>query len=461
MDNIQVRQPEHSFLALSEKISQDGAINIVQLSIPAVLTAINKMKVDPILADFPFDTASFSEIVFRVIRKGTQLERAALANNLTPESALFFPSIDKSIGKNKTPVQVAIDEILKPMFLLLAEHFGVAFSGNIDSVAYSILTQYGGLSFADLLICFERVKFGRYLKETQHIMTRGINVEFMTSWLNQYCEERESGRQRLYDQYKPDNSQVKSNKDLADKIEKFNFERKIKAVNRDEIKRLSDAIFKDWENGLYTNAMHSQGIKIQQIEVPVLDSMGDVIYSGENPVKKIVRKETLCPIDDVDVIRVEDYPVRVFRTDGMTRAIKRIIFEFIKFGDKAETELFYQQYSDLVESKYVGEPSPEFHVISEFKILLSSFSALSHRISGRDIIESVYRKIHPSASQRQISNSSNATIIEFEDYYFSEYLSACILMKYPRLELNDFLIASTLPIYIEHGFENPFLKLFE
>lgn len=455
--------PATRLQGLSMIVKERGATNMVEASIPAVGRCIEAMQADPILSGFPFDSVTFAEIVFRVIKKGTPLERMALANHLTPEAAFFFQSASQAItGPRALPVQVVIDEIFKPMFGLLCEHFGVQFAGNMDTVAYSLLKDFGGFSFVDFLICFERVKIGRYRKDTQHIMTRGINAEFMGEWLRQYDVEREEHRAAIYDQYKPDNIPASADKDLAEKIAAYNAGKQSARQTREEIVMVAEAAFFEWENGLYTSGLFKQGFKTVWREVDDLDENGDRQFRLDGSVlTKKVKEEILCPSDDPGATRFDEYAIRLPKPGTMERKVKRILYEFVTDANKDEMNAVYFDFVERIRAKYKGEPDIDSCIEAELKTVLSCFGTMKRNFPALKLVESVLKKTYPEAPQHQISISARDVIQMFDGPYFDEYLPNCVRAKYPRLDRDEYLIVSTLPEYIKAGFENPFKLLFQ
>lgn len=436
---------------------------MVEASLQSVAQCVDAMRVDPILKSFPFDDVSFAEIVLRVIKSGTPLERAALSKHMTPEAAYIFPSAWQSVvGPKGIQMQVVIDQIMKPLFGLLCDHYGVQFSGNMDTVAYSVLNEFGGMSFADYLICFERVKCGWYRRDTQHVMSRGINGEFITQWLTQYAADREDARSSIYAQNRPDKVGWSADAETAERIREFNEQRRVVKQNCEEIQRVSDAVFAEWENSLYTTAMFRQWFKVVLVEVNDLDENGTIQYRADGTTKtKFVKQEQICEDDDPDAVRFEDFPIRTPNPGTIARKVKRIIYEFVTFGQRELLDTLFAEWLERVRAKYIDEEHPDCWVEAEMKTLISAFGTIRRRIGAKEMIEAMYRKLHPDAAQPQIAQSARSDIERFEEAYFSEYLPACIASKYPRLEIDEYLIASTLPTYIEQGFENPFRALFD
>ena len=454
------KQPANHFPVLLETINSIGARNMVESSIPSVMAVIEKMRVDPVLKNWPFDSVPFYEMVLRVMKSGKPLERAAMASNLTIESAFFFPSAWNQItGSNGIEIQSAIDLIMKPMFTMLCSNFGVQFNGDMDLVAHSILTQYGGLSFVDYMICFERVKNGMYWKDTQHIMTRGINFEFMAGWLDKYSDDRESAGRAIYDQMKPDN--VGSDGSVAMPLVDTVTERMAqKKASRDALKSESKRIFDEWENSMFTSTVYQQHFKTVDVVVPIMDEYGQTSFNPDGTVRtRNLKKQILCDPDDINSTRSESFTMRVPNPNAFLRMFRRVVFEFICFGDHSAMELKVAETIENIRSKYSDESDPEMFIEIELKTLMIEFKRIKKAFKGQLLVESVFKKIYPDASQNQIFRAVNETITLFADSYFDDYLPAMNEAKRPCLDYDEFLIVSALPEFVNHGFENPFTEL--
>lgn len=456
-------QTANSLPALSSEIGITGATNMVEASLPSVVKCLAAMKADPVLSHIDFNRVSFSELVFKILKQGSVLERAALAKNLTPEAAYFFPSAWHQItGRNGIPIQTAIDNIFKPMFGLLAEHFGVSFNGNMDSVAYTLLTEFGGMSFADFLICFDRVKSGQYWRETQHIMTRGINYEFMAGWLNEYAADRELARAEIYNQNKPDNKPMVGLTDAADAMAAIRESIETVQRQRIQLQRDADDIFIEWENALFTSAVLRQGFKTASVEHDDLDANGLKRYNADGTVKKrFIQQEIICEADDPEANRFEQYVIRKPVPGGIAKKVKRIIFEFITNGDAGKTVRLYDDLAERIRKKYSDSANVELALEAELKTLITMFGTIKRQFSPNIFIEAVLRKCHPSAPENQIMFSVAQTVSMFEKQYFDWYLPDCIQRKYPRLDKLEFITVSALVEFQNQGFQNPFKQILE
>lgn len=441
-----------SLKALSNSVQLHGARTLSEIGVVPAQRAVDAMKADPMLQGMPFDTTTLDEIVYNVILKGSVIERSAIARHLTPDAALLFQSVSQQL-KTRDQIVYSIEYIFKPMFVLLSKHYGVQFVGDADSVAYSLITEFGGFSFADFLICFERVKNGRYSKDTQHIMTRGINAEFMRGWLMEYANDKEAARDAAYNQFRPENMKGESIGEFVD-IEKMNAETDRRKSDRLEIQRQADAIYDKWENDLFNTAVKQQGWKYIKVEETDLnDLLSDI------PRKIQVKKLVQCELDDPAIAKTDAYPVRYMKPGAIERKVKRIIFEFVLFGKGKETSEFFYQFKSSEYKKYDEEKQGYFE--AECKRVLSLFTRTKRLFPPLLMIESVYRKLYPNAQEIEIKRAAIEVIENFDQAFYDTYLPDCIQSNYPRMSLVDYRIVSALPQYIKAGFHNPYKAIFE
>lgn len=458
-----IPQAANSLPARSFEIQKNGAMTMADASLPSVVQCIANIKSDPVLGHIDFSTVSFAEFVFKIMKQGTVLERSALAKNLTMESAYFFPSAWNQVTGNRAiPLQSAIDNIFKPMFTLLADHFGVAFNGNMDSVAYTLLTEFGGMSFADFLICFDRVKSGRYWRDTQHIMTRGINYEFMAGWLNEYAAERELARAEIYRQNSPDNKPFLADGDSAKRLVEMRENNERKQRDRLQCQRDADDIFTEWEQSLFTSGVIRQGFKNASVGVDDLDEFGNKQYNADGTVKKrFVQQEIICDPNDPDVKRFSEFAIRTPNPGAMERKMKRIIYEFLADGDSTNTISMFSDLCENIRRKYSDSENVEAALQAELKTLVAMFGTIKRQFSPNVFIEATLRKLHPNAPDNQIMFTVTRTLASCDDEYFNNYLPNCIKQKFPRLDRFEFSTVACLNGFVEQGFDNPFKQLLQ
>lgn len=438
----------------SLRIRENGAVSLIESATPAAVDVIEAIRRDLVLCRIDTENVSLPEIVFKIIMKGSPVERVALGNVLTPEAAFIFPGAYHTIEKGVITIEAAIRDIIKPMFSLLCDHFGVPFSGNQDTVALTMLNQYGGLSFADFSICFSRVMQGQYKRETEHVMSRGINYDFMQSWLEQYSQDRESARISIHEATKPDNVAAKaSNFDVPDFIQEFKKEQDIKR----SIERQADEVFGVWQKSLYETAVLTQGIKKTRQDEKVIEN-GAVKYAQDGTaVTKTVTVETLC--DDSEAERFDQFPVQVFRPGGAGRVLRRYIYGFVAFGNSDETVLVYQKLKEGILEKYADEEEKAEHYFEvEEKMMINEIAAFLKKCDSQMFIRQVFRQIYPDVTEQQISASTAQTVDKYKVQYY-EYLKHCIDKNIPRFTFPEWLISETLPFYVKQGFSNPITKI--
>lgn len=449
---------------LLTEVRLSGAKNLVESSLPYVDESLRGIMRDPVLSNFPFDQASFAEIVYRVIRSGTVLERAALARQLTPKSASFFPNVGTQVGKSFELIQTAIEDIFKPMFKILADHYGVPFNGDQNSVAYSLITEYGGLSFADFLIFFERVKSGRYRTEFQHIATRGINSDFLFTWLDQYVEEKVIEVDEMYNQHKNPDESVKVDPSAGERIRLARERNEAEKARRLGLEEQAQTLRHEYESSLYQSIAVVQAFKNTYREIQKIDqSNGRPVFdSNDRPVYIRTKVETLCDEDDPDVTRRDVLPYRIPSPGSIERRIKRTIFEFVTFGSYTETITFFDEFEARVREKYRGEVGTLEELVEyEFKTILNQVSQVRKAVTVRNVIEAGLGNATDGYSPSQIGEYITTTVIGFESFYFDEYLPQCIAKKYPPLTKEDFVFASILEIAVSNEFKNPIRTVFE
>jgi len=438
----------------SLRIRENGAVSLIESATPAAVDVIEAIRRDLVLCRIDTENVSLPEIVFKILMKGSPVERVALGNVLTPEAAFVFPGAYHTIEKGVITIEAAIRDIIKPMFSLLCDHFGVPFSGNQDTVALTMLNQYGGLSFADFSICFSRVMQGQYKRETEHVMSRGINYDFMQSWLEQYSQDRESARISIHEATKPDNVAAKaSNFDVPDFIQEFKKEQDIKR----SLERQADEVFGAWQKALYETAVLTQGIKKVRHDEKIVEN-GAVKYNQDGTAAtKAVTVETLC--DDSEAERFDHFPVQVFRPGGAGRVLRRYIYGFVAFGNSDETALVYQKLKEGILEKYADEEEKAEHYFEvEEKMMINEIAAFLKKCDSQMFIRQVFRQIYPDVTEHQIAASTTQTVDKYKVQYY-EYLKHCIDRNIPRFTFPEWLISETLPFYIQQGFSNPISKI--
>ncbi len=134
--------------------------------------------------------------VVDIILNGKSIQLQALARELSFEVCLGRPSLLSLIAGEVIKENQAI-MIIVMLIEKLSKFFEKETMLSIEEVAWLILDKYQYLSVEDLVKFFEFCKEKRYATEYQHITSKGINPEFLMSWLEAYAVEREAAKFEL------------------------------------------------------------------------------------------------------------------------------------------------------------------------------------------------------------------------------------------------------------------------
>ena len=161
-------------------LARDGARKISEAVFPSLCDSVLKASTDAAFLGIDFSRYTPETFVVHVSLNGSPIQRAALARYLSPEAGYAFNGIFHH-AITTDGLKRAIEFIGK-MIKSLASHLGVQFSGELDSVSYTIIQDFGGLSFADFLIfriVFSSAVRGRTVNER--------TASFRIRWLSFGC----------------------------------------------------------------------------------------------------------------------------------------------------------------------------------------------------------------------------------------------------------------------------------
>lgn len=421
---------------LCREIQANGAKSIHEAALPALIQTLQGAKSDLVLSGIDFDGMAPETLLNYIAFTATPFQRFAFSAHLTPQSALYFPAVYGLAMANSKSLKIVVDFLKNSMFSL-AGHFGVSFSGDPDSVAHTILKDFGGFSIADFLIFFDACKSGRYRQESQHVASRGINYDFLKTWLDEYAVEREAAWRGIHAQYgqpvsgSADESAGVNISEIRQQMERRKAEIQLIQAQRNEIELKASDLRRQWEDEIFETKVITQWFKT------------------------IDGNEMLCDESDSQRSRSEQYPVRVHRPGGVERLMKRTIFEYITFGDADMTLHFFEQLKSIIAKKYEGELDAEKYHDAEMKALLSQIQKLQREMSVLKMAEYLVRKDHPDASDRQVSATVSISMEEMERFYFENYLPDCINGDYPPLKQAEMAWQIALHHYVESGKQNP------
>lgn len=350
-----------------------------------------------------------------VCLKGSPVQRAALARRLRPEAGYHFPGMSVT-AQTPQGLKTSI-ELVSQLLGNLASHLGVQLSGDVQSVSYTIIQDFGGLSFADFLIFIERCKSGDFRQDFQHVASRGVNYEFLRTWLDAYCEEREACRAAVYDQTKsgkrlPGDGPGSPVPDFVGDMAK---ERERLKAKRMRLQSEADEIFKAWERELFVTEI------------------------------------------------VDDYPIERELPGSALRLLKRFLYEFVFYGEggSKETVQAAEALAEEARLKYADsqEESLDNVVSAELRAILAELESFRSAVTAFDLCVRGLAAANPDKSGSVLQRAAAQYLREFEAAYLDEYLPACIERKYPRLSEEDFIWKCSYTFYVNASGKHPLLEI--
>ena len=436
-----------SLPVLVEELASRGSRNPTETVTPALLAGLKEASKDPALYKVGFERKNPIQVVLEVAVSGDILQRGAMARYVPAGAARAFPSLYESVRKNATEMNITL-KLIASQIRSLASHFGVSFHGDETSVASVIVQDYGGYSAVDLMIFFERAKSGIYKEEFQHISARGINYDFLKSWLNQYDVEREESYREIHKQYgQPDG---KIDPDLKSQIDKEFI--RIDYEKRKSIESQAADIRREWESELYEVQVVRQWVaKIEVEEDHIDEKTGDV--------RKVKRtKEILCDETHSQRSHYTEYPVNVFKADGAERMLKRLIYEYATFQDREKMQELFDKVISSAWKKFNNDPEM---IQPEIKAIISRINSLCKVMTIKTLLTEILKKTYPEALEEQIRKTIYDIYIKYRALYFDVYLPDCIENKYPALDEREMIWQHVLRDYVNTGFKNPVIEILE
>lgn len=434
----------HSLLAYA---GTDGGTTLAASATPALCAAMTSLSKDPVFSGVNLDSMTAAQLVTEVAFSGSGIERAAMARHLTPAAAYAFPDIHRMAMANSKSMAAALGFLEKSM-LSLATHYGCQFTGDVKAIAYSMLQDFGGLSLADFLIFFEKAKAGKYKQDFQHIATRGINWDFLKTWLDCYLEEREAARLELRAQYdRPSPNAIEADRAKTEAAIKAARQSAFNEAERRRVLEQKAQVFRDkWESEIYQSVMVRQWYKDVSVPVRRLD-----FENMDNPPKDVEyhKIEHLCTDDDPARKRCESYPMRVFHPEGLKRLMTRIIYESVEFRDSQNT----------IETAAAFAAQNAEHYDVAAKMAVAQIKSLFNKWPALEILKTHIRAKHPDAPEKQVTRTAHDAMSQMDGWYYSEYLPVCIEQERPAMYKAEFQANTALENFVKDGNENPITKI--
>lgn len=438
-----VERPVRSLVAYA---GTEGGTTLAASATPALCAAMTSLSKDPVFSGVNLDSMSAAHLLTEVAFSGSGIERAAMARHLTPASAYAFPDIHRMAMANSKSMAAALGFLEKSM-LSLAAHYGCQFTGDAKAIAYSVLHDFGGLSLADFLIFFEKAKAGKYKQDFQHIATRGINWDFLKTWLDCYLEEREAARLELRAQYdRPAPNAIEADRAKTEAAIKAARQAAFNEAERRRVLEQRAQVFRDkWEMEVYQSVMVHQWYK--DTLVRVWNGFSDLTSPPKDP--EYIKTETLCTDDDPARKRCESYPMRVFRPDGLKRLMTRIIYESVEFRDSQNT----------IETAAAFAAQNAEHYDAAAKMAVAQIKSLFNKWPALEILKTHIRAKHPDAPEKRVTRTAHEAMTQMERWYYDEYLPVCIEQERPAMYKQEFQANTALENFVKDGNENPITKI--
>ena len=396
---------------LSKALATEGASTIAEAVFPSLCSSVIEASSDPVFNGINFEAYTAEAFVLHVSLQGSPIQRGALARYLKPEAGYALPGLWK-LSRTPEGLKTSI-KFIGQMIKSLAGHLGVQANGELDSVSYTIIQDYGGFSLADFLVFFERCKSGDFRQDFQHVASRGVNYEFLKTWLDAYAEERERCRAAAYSQYKTGKLLPGSEPPAPapDFVTKMSDEREREKAYRVRVQGEADEIRRAWERQM------------------------------------------------VETIDVDGYPLQRAKPGAAARLLTRFLFEYVFFGEKGDTVSAVETLKEQARDKYSDTDDVEASVSAELKAITAELNSFKLATSSHDIAVRALLTKYPTGTAAAAAVSATTFLREMEAAYFKEYFPGCIEANYPALKAEEFVWRAAYLFYVSESNKNPLLEI--
>jgi hypothetical protein len=360
---------------------------------PAILEGVERLKEEPIFGNVDFERINIYDFLTKISFEGSAGQRTAVAACMTPAAAMSLPGIWDTAKANSKSYEI-VDKLLQVNIQSLAAHYGVEFRGEIGSVTQTILREFGGLSPLDFLIFFERAKMGRYKTDMQHINVRGINFEFLQSWLTAYAEDRQAEWEALYASGKNRNDGEQREAGSANP-----------AAMPDLVKQMQSAYEK---RKAERDALRAMAVDIR------------------------IQWEKSATVED---------------------RFRRMILNYLLFFKSDTIEKVVSDFNEMTQKKYgEGWEAYKFTEMNSVRVRVEKFK---RQVSAESLLRVWVLAKFPDAEWTEIEMAIASILKTFKNTYTERYLPECIELNYPPLHEPDYVWQCALFEYRKHTGENP------
>lgn len=277
------------------------------------------------LAGLPFETESIEQITLGVCLRGTTSQKAALIRHLPMETGFAFPECAALFRGDLHRWETGL-MFLSANIERLAAYFGGPLPADIRETSERLLENFGGLTPVDWVRFFDMCRDGKFRSEFQNVSVRGVTSEFLTDWLNQYCEKREL----VYLQLNKDAAANAAASDPGGQPTPKPAHVIQRAAELAQLEYAAQQYRVEWENDLTETAVLEYWSKLVWVET---------VIAGESGFDRTEKRPVMVPCKSDDPDRKEK-EVSPFRRDKPAASYKRLhlfVSNFITIGDHAET----------------------------------------------------------------------------------------------------------------------------
>lgn len=388
---------------------------------------------------------SAEAIVETVFFAGSLVQKSAILSTLDATCDLSVPEISnykRNVGQ----------EALKASILQCCDFFGKAFEGNLDQYVVTLYDSYGGLSIMEWMRFFKQVTELKFKEDYQHISVRGLNPDFITDWIEKFCEKRDdivqSLRKELPDAASP-----------ADGADPFSFE-EYKAVQRKE---------RAIESQVRTRRLEIEGAltfrRMQVLEIPT--HTADGIHLEKQSVPMVIDNA------GASLKRLETFfevYYTPFSNEPAASAVARLKIQWdleLRYWSEGENEGMVPEKATWYASQAKKLLIELSRVIENYhQFLMSTIRRLSTGHPDTHELWAVCGGIIPyPASDRKAEDNdfffiAGQKIIHYTSHYIESAERRLEQGRFP-LYRNEFYSLCALNFYVKTaGFEHPFSPIF-
>ena len=186
-------------------IEQGYSVNCKRISSKSLNTGLFNLK-----SSLNFSAEIFSRyknasaFLVHVALNGNREQRSEVAKCFDLKSVFSTSEIHPKNQKDAEFTAVYLKQEISD----LAFDFGVEFKGDVSSMAYDIIQEYGGLTYLDCMKFFYNARMSKYKNDMQHVSARGLTREFLIDWLHKYMDERDIARVSIINEIKESNRPI-------------------------------------------------------------------------------------------------------------------------------------------------------------------------------------------------------------------------------------------------------------